>query len=52
MGVRVEEIGKEMGEAEDGIERLKGCGSQEGEAVLEGIVALREFDKGGAAEGD
>lgn len=46
MGVRVEEIGKEMGEAEDGIERLKGCGSQEVEAVLEGIAALREFDKG------
>ncbi len=46
MGVRVEEIGKEMGETEDGIERLKGCGSQEGEAVLEGIAALREFDKG------
>lgn len=46
MGVRVEEIGKEMGEAEDGIERLKGCGSREGEAVLEGIAALREFDKG------
>lgn len=46
MGVRVEEIGKEMGEAEDGIERLKGCGSQEGEAVLEGIAVLLEFDKG------
>ena len=52
MGVRVEEIGKEMGEAEDGIERLKGCGSRDGETVLEGIAALREFDKGGAAEGD
>lgn len=46
MGVRVEEIGKEMGEAEDGIERLKGCGSRDGETVLEGIAALREFDKG------
>lgn len=46
MGVRVEEIGKEMGEVEDGIERLKGCGSQEGESALDGIVALREFDKG------
>ena len=28
------------------LQRLKGCGSQEGEAVLEGIAALREFDKG------
>lgn len=46
MGVRIEEIGKEMGEAEDRIERLKRCHSQEGEAVLEGIAALREFDKG------
>lgn len=46
MGVRVEKIGKEMGEVEDGIGRLKGCGSQEGEAALEGIAALREFDKG------
>lgn len=46
MAVRIEKIGKEMGEAEDGIERLKGCGSREGEAVLEGIAALREFDKG------
>lgn len=31
---------------QDGIERLKGCGSRDGEAVLEGIAALREFDKG------
>ena len=46
MAVRIEEIGKGMGEAEEGIERLKGCGSREGEAVLEGIAALREFDKG------
>jgi len=46
MGVRVDEIGIEMEEAEDRIEGLKGCGSQEGEAVLEGIAALREFDKG------
>lgn len=38
--------GRKWGEAEDGIERLKGCGSREGEAVLEGIAALREFDKG------
>ena len=46
MSVRVEEIGIEMEEAEDRIEGLKRCGSQEGEAALEGIAALREFDKG------
>ncbi len=46
MAVRIEEIGMEMEEAEGRIERLKGCGSQEGETVLEGITALREFDKG------
>lgn len=47
MAVRIEKIGMEMEEAEGRIERLKGCGSQEGETVLEGIAALREFDKGG-----
>lgn len=45
IAVRIEEIGREREEAEDKMEALKGCGSQEGEAVLERIVALQEFDK-------
>lgn len=45
IAVRIEEIGREREEAEDKMEALKVCGSQEGEAVLEGIAALQEFDK-------
>ena len=48
IGVRVEEIGK----VEDRIERMEGCGSQEGGAALEGIAALREFDKEVLRKGD
>ena len=36
MGVRVEEIGKEMGEAEEGIERLKGAAPRRGRLCWKG----------------
>ncbi len=45
IAVRIEEIGRESEDAEAKIESLKGCSSQEGEAVLEGIAVLQEFDK-------